>query len=149
MRTKGIAYKERATLPLLILDSADEVQGISRMMKFTFLAQQRIGLDTGYIFRPYDYGPFCSEVCEHVDTLQEAGFVSQRSRERDGKKHYLYGLTEEGEQLAERMVDRFDFTDSDVATVEEIVDDWNTQNLSELLSFVYSEYPIYAEKSVV
>lgn len=150
MREKGIAYKERATLPLLVLNSAEqEVQGISRMMKFTFLAQQRLNLETEYIFEPYDYGPFCSEVCEHLDILEEAGFVSRRSRRRNGKTHYLYSLTEEGEDLVDRMVERFDFTEIDIQTVEEIVDEWNNQNLSELLSFVYSEYPRYAEKSVV
>lgn len=149
MRTKGIAYKERATLPLLVLDSAKEVQGISRMMKFTFLAQQRIDLEKGYIFEPYDYGPFCSEVCEHLDTLEEAGFVSQRERQQDGKRYYLYSLTEEGENLADRMTDRFDFTESDIQTVQEIVDEWNNYNLSKLLSYVYSKYPRYAEKSVV
>jgi uncharacterized protein YwgA len=146
---RGIAYKERATLPLLVLDSADEVQGISRMMKFTFLAQQRLDLETEYFFEAYDYGPFCNKICQHLETLQDAGFVSQRSRERDGKKHYLYSLTEEGEDLVDRMVDRFDFTDSDVTTVEGILDEWNTQNLTKLLNFVYSEYPRYAENSVI
>jgi uncharacterized protein YwgA len=148
--------RRRQLLPLVLLGAEDEesVEGRTRLQKLMFLVQKRMEeqgdpVNWGYNFRAYDYGPFAKELYDDLDRLRRRGFVEERERHLDDDViQYDYILTPKGrefvqEELEERRPDGL------AETVEAIKNDFNNVPLQHLIDYVYTEYPEYAENSVL
>lgn len=142
----------RQLLPLALLYASNkqEVDGRTRMQKLIFLIQQEFDTDPPgtYHYIPYDYGPFAKKLYEDLDYLEDRDFIKEKKDSTDeGKVKYRYELTEHGEhQLG-------NWPDEDLRRVldmaEEIKTEFNDVNLLDLLDYVYTKYPAYAEESVL
>ena len=141
--------KKTELIPLTILHATEDetIKGRTRMQKLSFMVQQEADYPKKYIFKPYDYGPFCSEAYSDLDDLEERGLVKEETEYIEGKAHYFYSITEDGKHWLYELENKYQFTDKDV--VKDIVSKWENKNLSKLLSHVYSEWPRYASESVI
>jgi len=59
----------------LIADLANKLKGIplfgkTKLEKLVYLAQELYGVDAGYIFKLYTYGPFSSQLLQDLDFVQ-------------------------------------------------------------------------------
>lgn len=148
--------RRRQLLPLVLLGAEDEesVEGRTRLQKLMFLIQKRMeeqgdSLDWGYPFRAYDYGPFAKELYDDLDRLRRRGFIEEREQRLDDDViQYDYVLTPKGrefvrEELEERRPDGL------AETAETVKDEFNDVPLQQLIDYVYTEYPEYAENSVL
>ncbi|MDS0297036.1 type II toxin-antitoxin system antitoxin SocA domain-containing protein [Halogeometricum luteum] len=133
-------------------EDREAVQGRTRFQKMVFLLQQQLETDSSistYDFEAYDYGPFSKGLYDDLDDLIDRGLVEETREEFDEDKAlYEYELTEKGRDLAKRFEDLKE-TNQVLNLSEELKDEFNQKNLSEVLDFVYSEYPEYTENSVL
>lgn len=148
--------RRRHLLPLVLLGVEDEepVEGRTRLQKLMFLIQKRLEeqgeqLSWGYQFRPYDYGPFAKELYDDLDRLRRRDFVAEREQRLDDDViQYDYVLTPKGEKcIRERLGEPH--LEGLAETAEAVKDDFNDIPLQQLIDYVYSEYPEYAENSVL
>lgn len=153
----------------LLYAAGGRINGRTRFQKLAFLAEQRLenyGIHT-YEFEAYDYGPFCKSLYDELDFLEEKGLIHCIEKPTyGGDTRYDYKLTEKGRQVFEQNLPRDpentsgpDETDqlseSDkklwqlYAIARDVANEYNDVPISNLLDYVYSEYPKYAENSVL
>lgn len=92
---------------LLLRNSREQnIKGRTRFQKIVFLLEEQ-GIDFGYEFKPYLYGPYSTELKSNLTMLADLGLLNEDKEEieSDGIVYdrYVYSLTEEGERVAERM----------------------------------------------
>lgn len=146
---------DRELLPLALLyaESGEEIQGRTRLQKLVFLTQKEFTraedrLPGTYTYVPYDYGPFARDLYDDLDRLKDRKVIVEDPEEmEDGKIKYDYRLGPRADEyLAEIPEERFEAA---LELAQKIKSRWNSEELPELLDYVYSEYPEYAENSVL
>ena len=134
---------------MLSLEFSTEKMYLQKLLFLTQkrLAEQDISTEGGYGFIAYDYGPFSKEIYEDTETLIDRGLVSERTEQLDdGVVKYNYEITEQGQDL----ISRGEIAKGDTRrTVEEVWGEFSDTSLQSLIDYVYSEYPEYAENSVL
>jgi len=122
----------------------EPIAGKTKLMKEIFLLQQtRKEISPRYDFRAYDYGPFSSDILRDLEEMEERDFVQAEP----GYGGEVYSLTERGVAVARVLWSRED--PKTLARIFDIKIRFNRMPLSQLLSYVYSRYPRFAEKSVL
>lgn len=146
---------DRELLPLALLRANDgeEIQGRTRMQKLVFLIQEEFEdaehkLPETYTYVPYDYGPFARDLYDDLDRLKDRGVIEEERVEMaDGTYKYNYRLTDQADgYLSNLPQQKFERTQR---FAEQIKSEFNDIRLPELLDYVYSKYPQYAENSVL
>lgn len=140
----------------------EPIEGRTRLQKMIFLLQKKFEEEDGglpisdkYSFTPYDYGPFSQPLYADLDELRgedsdSEKFVVERSDTFDrGKIKYQYELTCTGTAFIEdELADDVKFQEI-LQKSEEIKGEFNHLSLNQVIERVYSEYPEYAENSVL
>jgi type I restriction enzyme S subunit len=121
---------------------------LTALMKYAFLFQMRNrARQRLYAFRPYKYGPFASEVYDHLGVLEADGLIRQREGSSGGEREWhAIELTAKGRAYADELLPAFD-----PELVDEIADvarEYGPLDHDALLDRVYEEYPRFARKSV-
>ena len=146
---------DRELLPLALLYAEDreEIQGRTRLQKLVFLTQNESAqaeerLPGKYNYVPYDYGPFARDLYDDLDRLKSRKvIVEDPEKMEDGKIKYDYRLGPQADEyLAQVPKEKFEAT---LELAQKIKSTWNGKELPDLLDYVYSEYPNYAENSVL
>lgn len=133
---------------LMVIASARQPLSPVQLQKALFLIGQELSPNerksvTFYKFRPYDYGPFCSEIYRDADRLQAERLISIQS-EPDRVRHY--GAAEPGNRRAKELrghLDKvaLDYLDRVVAWVQSLPFD-------SLVGAIYKAYPSMAVHSI-
>lgn len=148
----------RKLLPLALMyaDDQEPVEGRTRLQKMVFLLQKELekrgksevtGVE--YQFIPYDYGPFSKELYDDLDTMIDQELVEDTEETlSSGKVKYVYEIKDAGEeQVVSQSEERQEATEI-LELAREIKKEYNNELLSDLIEYVYSEYPDYAKRSV-
>lgn len=118
-----------------------------RIMKGLFLMSQHgeEELKDLYLFKPYDYGPFTSDIYSDLGSLASDGLVAQDAVA--GRSWRMYRPTIDGIEratdLAANLGPRAE------ATIDEAYSFVTTRGFLKLLRDIYAEYPAYAVNTVV
>jgi uncharacterized protein YwgA len=163
-------------LLLLAASDGEPIVGITRLLKYVFLLQHgrkwdsRYGFAEPYDFGAYYFGPFDSEIYDDVALLENVGLVKSVSTDQpeagaergefelqalesgtsdpevapwEDDVVKQYSLTEKGKKFVQGF-----HLDSDALTdLQEIKGRWNHRSLTELLRWLYKEYPDYATET--
>lgn len=117
---------------------------ITVAMKSAFLLQQDAGLNLGYNFIPYKYGPFSKEVYEDIEELEKNLLVERVKPKKDIEMTEIR-LIDDFKDWTEKIIDSLS---KDVKeTVKTYIEKYGKMELNELLGYVYAKYPEYAVKS--
>jgi len=136
-------------MALMYSQDQEEIQGRTRFQKMVFLLQQEFEKTEFYDFEAYDYGPFSKGLYDDLDDLIDRNLVEETREEFDEDKvYYEYKLTDAGRELIERLSDE-EKTQDIMGLSERLKQEINSEDLSVVLDRVYSEYPKYAENSVL
>jgi uncharacterized protein YwgA len=155
MQGRDLSEKEQLPLVLLSARGGEEVQGITRLQKLVFLAQQgglsddpvpALELDETFDFEARQYGPFSQELYDIIDDLSSDGFIKEeRATTSSGNTRQDYRPTETGREAAEDS--ELSGRDQDVLLGIKML--YNDTPLLKLINDVYSEYPKYAENTTL
>ena len=121
---------------------------LTALMKYAFVFQmQNRARQRLYAFRPYKYGPFASEIYDHLGVLEAEGLIHQREGGRRGAREWhRIELTQKGRAYAEELLPAFD--PDLVDDIAEVARQYAPLDHDALLDRVYDEYPEFARKSV-
>lgn len=117
---------------------------ITVAMKEAFLLQQEAGLNLGYDFIPYKYGPFSKEVYEDIEEL-EKNLLVERVKPRKDIEMTEIKLIDEFKDWAERIIKTLPQEIKE--TIKAYTGKYGRMELDKLLDYVYAKYPEYAIKS--
>ena len=149
-------HRKLLPLALMYANDGEPIEGRTRLQKMVFLMQKELeqrgqsgAVETEYDFIPYDYGPFSKELYDDLDAMIDQEFVDDTEEPlRSGKVKYIYEIEGDGEDLVDSEAETWEDADAIMQLAQEIKEDYNDMLLSELIEYVYSEYPDYAERSV-
>jgi uncharacterized protein len=112
------------------------------------LAQEReLPVGEQYVFRPYDYGPFSSEIYSDLDELRARGLVEEH--DAPGYTWSRYAATGHGIAVAQELLDALPRERvGDVVWLAALKRDVLSMSFPELLRYVYSRFPDYAQNSI-
>lgn len=146
---------DRQLLPLVLMEANENqpIEGRTRLQKMVFLMQQEFveadePLPGKYQYIPYDYGPFAKKLYDDIDELSDRHVIDEDPETiEDGKVKYYYQLGRRGDDYLH------EWPEEDIKRVrkvaERIKQDFNDMPLPQLLDHVYTQYPEYAENSVL
>jgi hypothetical protein len=145
-----------------------QVPGITRLEKLLFLLDREADaqkyVDAPFTFRPYDFGPYSKEVYEAVEVLEAAGLVDEDlvysgdgvdtieshiagiQDEPEGAER-RFRLTEAGEDVAQLLARQA--PQELIDKLSEIKNRYGGLPLRNLIHYVYSRYPAFAERSKI
>jgi hypothetical protein len=132
---------------LVIAAAKGNVMTPVQLQKSLFLLSRNLNprqlkLDSLYNFRPYDYGPFDSNVYSDAEKLGAAESVSISN---DGR-YRTYSITPRGHARAQSLLERLE---AGVAKYLDDVVNWVlTKNFGDLVRAIYKNYPEMRENSV-
>jgi len=113
-------------------------------MKETFLLQKEAGLNLGYEFIPYKYGPFSKEVYEDLEELEKNLLVEKVKPSRDIEKTEVT-ISEDFKDWTEKLIDKL--PENHKTLIQSYVQKYGTLSYNELIDYVYSHYPEFSIKS--
>lgn len=121
---------------------------LTALMKYAFVFQmQNRARQRLYAFRPYKYGPFASEIYEHLGVLEAEGLLLQReSSDSSDREWRAIELTSKGRAYAEKLLPAFD--PELVSELADVAREYGSLEHEALLDRVYAEYPEFARRSV-
>jgi uncharacterized protein YwgA len=90
-----------AGIKLLILAAKylGKIEGRKRFQKTIFLLQEKFGIDFGYKFTAYLYGPYSSQLQNDIDILAQTGYLKAS---KIGEL-FFYEITPLGQQSAAQI----------------------------------------------
>lgn len=164
-------------LLLLAAADGEPVVGVTRLLKYVFLLQhghrweERFSLEEPYDFGAYHFGPFDSQIYDDLALLENVGLIESvptdqpepRAERGELELQALesgtsdpevapweaedvvrqYALTDKGRDF----VERFQLDETARGELDEIKQRWNHRSLTELLRWLYQEYPEYATET--
>lgn len=149
-------HRKLLPLALIYADDQEPVQGRTRLQKMVFLLQKELkergkssmaGME--YEFIPYDYGPFSKELYDDLDMMIDQKFVEDTEEPlSSGKVKYVYEIEDAGEELIDSQSKEWQEAAEILELAQEIKKEYNDELLSDLIEYVYSQYPDYAKRSV-
>ena len=94
MQIMSLSIRKSAILNLL---QQNPKLGKTAVMKAVFMLQQVKGIELGYDFSIYTYGPYASDVMADIDDLVEEGFISSTMYPYNNYIGYRLEVTKSGE----------------------------------------------------
>lgn len=124
---------------LFLIKIAKKIEGKTRLHKIIFLGKQEEGIDMGFEFVKYNYGPYSFELTQAVDTLQNLGLINVTTTlfaSSDTKgfqtKQFSYSITNKADELTKREEDKMkDF----IIKVSALLKKWNNVPIFPLFQF--------------
>lgn len=149
-------HRKLLPLALMYAENQQPIEGRTRLQKMVFLLQKELEnrgktgvVGEQYDFVPYDYGPFSKDLYADLDEMLDDHFVNDEEKLlQSGNVKYIYEIQDQGEDLVESQSEQWDEVEKIIQVASEIKEEYNDLLLSDLIEYVYSEYPDYAEKSV-
>jgi len=143
---------ELLPLALLYVDNQRAIEGITRLQKLVFLAQEESSLEIGYEYEADKYGPFSKELYGALDSLESRNLIKREvETTRSGNEKYTYLLTDRGRAVIKEILSNEEYEHARKVFEEahSIKKQHNQEPLDTLLRYVYRKYPDYTENSTI
>lgn len=134
---------QEMVLCLLFDEAPHALEGRTYIQKLMFVFQQQAG-ENWFVFEAGDYGPFAKGLYAVVDYCIENQYVTESTtQDEHGRIRYHYSA-------GPAIDDVFGHGDHDDlrAAARNVFEKYPTEDLTELLDAVYTEYPAWARNSV-
>ena len=128
----------------LPIDKKQNIVSPIQLMKSMFLAKNELKIPNFYEFEPYLYGPCSFEIYSDLISLLENNLIDTIATPFSWK---YYRTTNVGSIKADLIIKNLD--KKIVEKLNEIKKFVINKTFSELLEYVYKEYPKYTENSII
>jgi len=150
----------RTDVVFLLFLYAEEIAGVTKLQKLLFLIEQETDFfqaykqDIAFKFAPYKMGPFSEHVYEELEFLLSLGAIESEPLDDSSTdltdtdlSEKRFTITRKGEKIASELESQLkpEYQDE----LRELVREYNSLPLEELLKYVYTEYPDYAAESEI
>lgn len=129
---------------LLLIKLAEKIEGKTKLQKMVFLGKEEEGVDLGFEFIKYNYGPYSFELTQALDSLQTIELIevtteSSNITDSNGfvNKKIIYQITDKGKNLADLESEKFKEV---IEKIKLLVQKWNNVPRDKIVEYVYSKY---------
>lgn len=142
---------DRSIWTLVLIDSANGVEGITRLHKYAFLIANRIKGITKQGFyndwRASNYGPFSGDLADDIKSLTDKHLIKNSPMSNKyGYKVGVLTVTEKGKKDISTFKER---NSKYIGEIKKLVNAYQSKELIDLLHDVYYLYPQYAIASKI
>lgn len=151
----------RTDVVFILFYFAESIRGVTKLQKLLFLIEQETGFfeeyeeEVAFDFAPYKMGPFSDEVYSEIEFLLQLSAIESTPMKQSGGLNQSHSrlsnkefcITSKGEKIASQLVDVLEPEYEE--ELQELVEEYNTMDLNELLRYVYTEYPEYTTESEI
>lgn len=151
----------RTDVVFILFYFAESVRGVTKLQKLLFLIEQETEFfkeyedEVAFDFAPYKMGPFSEHVYSEIEFLLQLSAIESvpmdvpvRFTESDSRLgNKTFKITPKGEKIAKQLVRLLESEYED--ELENVITKYNSMSLRDLLQYVYSTYPDYAEESEI
>lgn len=132
-----LSYKQKIILNFLMVSDKKPMSPL-QLMKAVFLYAQEEKPKDFYEFTPYLYGPCSFDVYTDLKLLENRGLITSYPTHRGWS---FFGITSEGEKhlLSDKKI---------IQKLDKIKKTIISKSFIELLKYVYSKYPEFAQNSI-
>ena len=142
-------------LLLLLADGNKEenepIEGKTRLQKQLFLAQKSLSehkIEKPYSFRPYLYGPYCTDIYSDINLLEKEGVV----KEEEIADPYcgivrVFRLTTQGINEAKNLI-KNDAIKEQYEIVRVVKKEYNCMSVVDLVDFTHKAFKDYAKNAI-
>lgn len=137
----GYSFPEKFYKLLYLIKCGKEIDSKTKLQKIVFLLKEEYGLDLGFKFIRYNYGPYSHDLTETLESMKTLEIVEKTVVLLGGgdifpAKQIKYRLTEKGAKVLEGS----SISKSDKGKIRKVVADWNGKNREEIVTYVYDKY---------
>jgi uncharacterized protein YwgA len=145
MRWEKLSKGKDIVLSIIYLQG--EIWGRTYLQKFLYLLNREKYKQQLFKFKHYKYGPFSSELSNLMTELDWMGIIEERAEKTGGlETAYRYILTEKGKKIAGRTFEE-QLTALERKDLIEYTNRFKRHSATELLKYVYQQYPEVTERS--
>lgn len=151
----------RTDVVFILFYFADSIRGVTKLQKLLFLIEQETEFfeayqdEVAFNFAPYKMGPFSEHVYSEIEFLLQIDAIESETMDSPGRFSKLdsplgnkeFRITPKGEKIAAQLVRLLEPEYED--ELKELITDYNSMSLKDLLRYVYSTYPDYAMESEI
>ena len=133
---------------MLIIGVQGEIVGITRLIKYLFLACQKTLRDPPDIeWRSHYYGPYWDGVNGAIGSLVEQNLVSTEQLTNELGRTTKYSITTKGRQHYSRLLEKLD--EKEISDLTSVIRAHQRKSLTAFLKFIYQNYPEYTKHSLI
>lgn len=119
---------------LKIIEHSGIVEGRKRFQKTVCVLKHRDNIPLGFDFVPYYYGPYSEALAGMIQSLVDAGYVSEKPVEIGvGVFKYEYSLTEQGKREIRQVETKGDIGGVSVGDLQNKIVEINKMELNDLV----------------
>ena len=119
---------------LKIIEHSGIVEDRKRFQKTVCVLKERDDLPLNFDFVPYYYGPYSETLAKTIQSLVDAGYVSEKPVEIGvGVFKYEYSLTNQGKQEIRQVETKGDIGGVSVNDLQNKIDEINKMKLDDLV----------------
>lgn len=129
---------------LLLIKLAEKIEGKTKLQKIVFLGKEEEGIDLGFEFIKYNYGPYSFELTKALDSLETLGLIEVQMEvlsATDSKgflnKKFVYTITNKGSDLVDTEKEKLKEV---MEKIKQLVQKWNNVPRDKIVEHVYSKY---------
>lgn len=150
----------RTDVVFLLFYYAEVVEGVTKLQKLLFLIEQETEFfeayqeDIAFEFAPYKMGPFSEHVYEEIEFLLSLNAIESEPLDRTFQTvgdsaiaEKRFSITPKGQKIAIELENQLEVEYRE--ELQTVVGRYNQMALTELLEYVYQEYPAYAAESEI
>lgn len=150
----------RTDVVFILFRFAEKIRGVTKVQKLLFLIEQETGFfqdheDTiAFNFAPYKMGPFSEHVYEELQFLLQLDAIEAEDLQQSHApilaselSNKEFSITQKGEKIASQLVELLE--PEHRHEVQMTITEYNQKSLTELLRYVYTEYPEFAAESEI
>lgn len=146
-----MSNEDKSIWALSVIDTAQYIEGITRLHKYAFLISKRIKgiIEKGFYndWEPSNYGPFSKDLADDICKLINNGLIDNKTT--PNKYGYNVGMltvTREGKTKVKEFENK---NSRFIEKMKKLIDMYQPKRLMDLLHDVYYLYPQYAIQSKV
>ena len=134
---------------MLVIGAQDEIVGITRFIKYLFLACQNGTLrDPPDIeWRGHYYGPYWDGFNGAVDSLVGQKLISTAEITNDVGRTTKYSITVKGRKHYRKLLG--ELGEGEIADLDAVIRSHRRKPLVVFLKFIYENYPEYTKRSLI
>ena len=134
---------------MLVIGAQDEIVGITRFIKYLFLACQNGTLrDPPDIeWRAHHYGPYWDGFNGAIGSLIKDGMVSTKELRNDLGCTTKYATTVKGRSHYRKLLQGLD--KEKISNLNSVIRAHRRKSLTAFLKFIYENYPEYTKRSLI
>jgi hypothetical protein len=131
------------SLLLVFLHFAKKIEGKTKLQKLLFLGEKEYGINFGYAFEKYNYGPYSFSLTDDLNALERFNLINVEEVLFTAKSPFqgkiiTFSLTDNGKRIADCRLEKIESSIQE--RMKKLISDWNSKPLKDIISYVYGKY---------